>query len=67
MNENASNKNHNAQAGRDVARKETKVDAAARPAAGQRGIVCDFSEFLTRRKHGRTGLYLPFVGGQRGD
>lgn len=67
MNENASNKKESAQAGRDAARMDTPTEGSGRQPATKRGIVCDFSEFLTRRKHGRTGLYLPFVGGHRGD
>lgn len=37
--------------------------------AGQKGreLIADMSQFLTRRQHARTGLYLPLVRIDRGD
>jgi hypothetical protein len=53
------NKKENTQGGREPARSATPTEGCApQPAAG-RDVGADISEFLTRRKHRRTGLFLP--------
>jgi hypothetical protein len=55
-------------AGREESRQGEQTDHGIRQAAaaGVR-LMADFSAFLTRRSHGRMGLYLPLVRVDSGD
>ena len=55
-------------AGREESRQAEPTDQGIRQAAaaGVR-LMADFSAFLTRRSHGRMGLYLPLVRVESGD
>jgi hypothetical protein len=50
---------------REPATGDTPMEACAGQRGGGGDAVRDISEFLTRRKHGRTGFFLPsgFEGG----
>jgi hypothetical protein len=58
----------NALAERDVSPTSNHRLARIRQATEKGGrLIADLSDFLTRRKHGRGGLYLPLVRVERGE
>jgi hypothetical protein len=59
------NKKETTQGGREPASSDAPREGCALQPAGGRDVVADISEVLTRRKHRRTGFFLPsgFEGG----